>query len=288
MNNLIGFVVLLTGLATGIGLDLEINLPASYQIAIPGETMWFTIEATGSDQDIILTIQIIDLMNRTLLSQEEIILQNESSILVDLTLPENIPEGPYLLTVTAGDASTHTEFKVAEDSPEAISIIESSLFDIFIEIPQKFKNVGSGEELIASVKLINVGSAGRIDVFLDYTILDPEENIIFKRRETVAVETQANFVRTFDIPKDSKAGSYHILAQIVYADGKYAVADEMFEVVDDGITLPSLDVVTIGASTIAILFLFTLLNKRGFRKMRIRMKVARIVKRKQKKIDRIS
>lgn len=108
---------------------------------------------------------------------------------------------------------------------------QNALFDISITIPESYRKVMSGEEILASIHLVNVGGPGRIDVYLDYWITDNEDNIVAKRQETVAVETQANFIRSFILRKDLLPGTYSFYAQISYADGKEAEAHHSFDVI---------------------------------------------------------
>jgi methionine-rich copper-binding protein CopC len=112
------------------------------------------------------------------------------------------------------------------------SIIEkNSLFDILVTIPQDYQTVEAGKELLTSIKLINLGSSGRIDVILNIEIKDSAGNMLLTKKETVAVETQANFVRTFTLPSDAKLGKYSIHVKLIYADGKEAAAESSFEIV---------------------------------------------------------
>ncbi len=67
--------------------------------------------------------------------------------------------------------------------------VEASSFNIQITIPDDYQIMHPGEEMVASIKLVNLGSSGREDVFLDYWITGPEQNVILQRKETVAVET---------------------------------------------------------------------------------------------------
>jgi hypothetical protein len=108
---------------------------------------------------------------------------------------------------------------------------KDSLFDIFASIPKSFEKVEPGKELLTNVKLVNLGSGGRVDVILDYSIKDESNQELLAKKETVAVETQANFVRTFDIPQDAAPGKYKIYVKIIYADGKEAASETSFEIV---------------------------------------------------------
>ena len=112
------------------------------------------------------------------------------------------------------------------------SIIEkNSLFDILVTIPQDYQTVEAGKELLTSIKLINLGSSGRIDVILNFEIKDSAGNLLLTKKETVAVETQANFIRTFTLPSDAKLGKYSVHVTLIYADGKEAAAESSFEIV---------------------------------------------------------
>ena len=136
---------------------------------------------------------------------------------------------------------------------------------------------------MATVKLVNLGSAGRIDVFLDYWITDSEQKIILKNKETVAVETQASFVRTFNIPENTKPGKYSLFAKITYADGKEATADNSFEIIknQDNQIGNRLYYVLAVIVVLVILFYFIFKSRPLFEKLRIRAEVHRIVRKRQ-------
>ena len=165
------------------------------------------------------------------------------------------------------------------------TILEHSLFDITVTIPDDYMNVNAGGELLASVKLINIGSAGRIDVSLNFEIEDPVDNVVLEKRETVAVETQAGFVRTFAISADAKPGTYTLHAKIIYADGKEAGTANTFNVVEAGSgigrNLFAGPYLAYGAITaITALFLFFERKRLLFsvEKVQIKMRVHAIVK----------
>ncbi len=172
----------------------------------------------------------------------------------------------------------------AQETVSKQDVISNSLFDIQVTIPNDFKVIYPGDDLLASVKLVNLGSAGRIDVFLDYWITDAEQNIILKTKETVAVETQAGFVRTFNIPENTKPGKYSLYAKISYADGKEATADSSFEIVEKKIDNKidnRLYYLLIGIIILVILVYIAIKSKTLIKKLKIRAEVYRIVKNRQ-------
>jgi hypothetical protein len=170
----------------------------------------------------------------------------------------------------------------AQAQPSQESIIKNSLFDIIIEIPENYKSIKAGSELLSNIKLVNIGSQGRIDVSLDYEITSPDEKSILKKKETVAVETQANFVRIFDISKDSPPGKYALHVKLTYADGKEASAVHSFEVT----SLKNSRIYYYVLGGIVVLALLSYLSIRAksiIEKAKIRLKVHRIVKERLRK-----
>lgn len=221
--------------------NLEVELPESYAEVPAGENLWFTTKvvnlANQERIDITLTYDILDPTKQMVASKSETMaVETQASFVANINLPKNLKDGLYYLRTTLsspfGESQAETSFNVAEEEPKAWIIIRFSLFDIDVTIPDDYKQVSPGDELLSSIKLINVGSEGRIDVFLDYEIRGPNGEILLKKKETVAVETQANFVRTFDIPDNTPPGQYTLYAKIIYADGKEAIGEELFEIVE--------------------------------------------------------
>jgi len=68
--------------------------------------------------------------------------------------------------------------------------------------------IAPGEFLPISVKLVNFGLQKRVDVIIDYKILDNNNNEVYSENETVAVETTASFVKRIQLPYSIKPGIY--------------------------------------------------------------------------------
>jgi hypothetical protein len=86
-----------------------------------------------------------------------------------------------------------------------------------ISAPEASDNrIAPGEFLPISVKLVNFGSVGRIDVTVDYEIFDGSNKDIYSESETVAVDTTASFVKRIQIPYGIKSGMYNIVATLEY------------------------------------------------------------------------
>ncbi|TSC77727.1 MAG: hypothetical protein G01um101429_995 [Parcubacteria group bacterium Gr01-1014_29] len=91
--------------------------------------------------------------------------------------------------------------------------------------------VAPGELLPVSVKLVNFGGGKRVDVTIDYVILNEKGGIVLTEKETVAVETTAGFIKIIQIPRDVPPGKYTAEARITYQGQKVpAVANYQFTV----------------------------------------------------------
>ena len=158
------------------------------------------------------------------------------------------------------------------------SVEESALFDIFIKIPEEYQEVGLDEDMLFTLKLVNLGSEGRIDVFLEYSIINENDEIVLGKRETVAVETQASFLREFSL-KDIPAGDYTIHVKLVYADGKFADTKHSFRIVRETFSDRIIFYWVLGILLVASIIWFAFGKlKLVVEKLLIKIKVNKIIK----------
>lgn len=139
---------------------------------------------------------------------------------------------------------------------EIIVIMEvesrKALFDIEVEIPERFQRLAPGEDLVVNVRLFEVERVGRVDVRIEYGILDSEGKIISSYEETLAVDQQARFVQSLKVPDDTPEGNYFYYIKVVYG-GQAATASEGFIVF-----FPEGDAQT-NTSFFVIIFIFLLI-----------------------------
>ena len=268
-------------------VEIEVNVPESYHDVMAGENLWFTTKVTGAEDGEYMEIkyEIIDSNEMIKVSKFDFVkIGTHESFTGNINIPIELEEGTYYLKVSAKGSSENTPVKVIKNPGQDENIIENSLFDIVVDIPQGYREVEPGEELLSSIKLINLGSAGRVDVFLDYWIVNSKEDIVLKKTETVAVETQANFVRSFDIPDDLPSGDYKLYAKITYADGRFADGEHSFKIVESGIDVDTeIYYAAISILSLAIVIILLIKSKPLIEKMKIRAKVAKIVKKRREK-----
>src|SRR3989344_3354757 len=76
--------------------------------------------------------------------------------------------------------------------------------------------VAPGELLPVSVKLSNFGGNKRVDVTINYEIINSNGDLIYAISETVAVETTASFTKNIQIPFGAPSGNYVAKTSILY------------------------------------------------------------------------
>lgn len=273
--------------------NLEIDLPESYRTVSPGDEIWFTTKllnlANERRVDVTLTYQILDSSKQIKFSKSETVaVETQASFVGNIKAPESLSTGLHYLRVDlqgpAGSSTSETTFEVTKEKSDQQIVIQFSLFDIVVDIPENYKRVRAGDELLTSISLINVGSGGRIDIFLDYWITDIAGNTVLSEKETVAVETQNNFVRTFDIPDDTEPGDYTFHAKLSYPDlelePEYATGFEVQRSQTRNVTFIIFEGFAFLAA-ISLLYWKKDKIKRKIEKTHVRSRVKEIVKKRQ-------
>ena len=126
---------------------------------------------------------------------------------------------------------------IKESIPVVINVeSEEILFDVKMEIPAKYRGLRVGEELSTQVTLLSMGEPKKVDVFISYMIKDSENRIISKEYETVAVEKELSFVKSFPT-KGLKPGEYVAAVEVDYA-GSIAISGGLFTI-EEYIEMPS-------------------------------------------------
>lgn len=125
-----------------------------------------------------------------------------------------------------------------------------------------------GEDMGAQISVFNLGTAGRVDIQLEYSLIRGQT--ISAAKETLAIETQTTLFRKIKIPEDSTPGTYIFRVNAVY-DNKTAQSESSFHVLSQKSSVEE-HAITSQASLIftgmmiVILILFVLLVKRASRR----------------------
>lgn len=109
------------------------------------------------------------------------------------------------------------------------------LFDVTLTIPDKYRELLSGEEIISQVQIINMKSIGLVDVVIEYTIQDINEKVLYKEIETKSIEHEIDYVKKIEIPKEIPLGTYLLLANVRYNDD-LAISGYPFKILEKPIS----------------------------------------------------
>ncbi len=194
----------------------------------PGSITTRNITITNKlDKKIILNLKTENIENFLFLKENKIELNpyESKTIFFDILVREDVTPDLYVgnLRISYGN-----EKKV-------LFIIEveskGALFDLRVKIPDEYLNMLPGKEVLAEIELFNLGEVKRADVELEYTIEDSQGNKVTKKKETMAIETQASFIRKIKIPTNVKGGKHILYIKVIYNE-KSASATAEFNVIN--------------------------------------------------------
>jgi len=172
-------------------------------------------------------------------------------------------------------------FKADTTEEKVLFVIEveskENLFDVQIEILEESLYVLPGKEVIADVTIINLQKIGAVDVDVEYSIIDNEGNVIVRDKETLTIETKLEFLKSLEIPEETKEGRYLLYVRTVYND-KVASASEWFNVqkkiIAPPIGLPKIDLIYLIIFLLILILIIVIIrsllkrkkgiNKKGF------------------------
>ena len=145
------------------------------------------------------------------------------------------------------------------------------LLDIRAEILKGYEKVLPGEEVFSEMRLFNLGGIKeRKDVLIEYIIKDYENNEIAKETESLAIETQATFVKRINIPKNTMPGNYVLYVRAIY-NGEVASASDNFEIVSSKVTKKEkiyIMTIIILAVILSLIIYYTILHARTHKEKR--------------------
>ena len=141
-----------------------------------------------------------------------------------------------------GSSSGKKVIKPTEPSKEVLKEITEKLpepvhkpgilFDVNVNIPEAYRKVLPGEEVVAEIHAINIKSIGEVTVTVEYAIEDREGNIFFKEVETKVVENEVKYLKHIALPADFPLGTYMFFARVKYGED-IALAGYPFEVIEE-------------------------------------------------------
>ena len=172
------------------------------------------------------------LENRIILRESKFSLASGESktISIDLIARESTKPDLYLGKLIVKGGGETKEILVAIEIQSA-----NALLDVRVEIPEEYLQILPGDEIVAEIKLFNFGIAKKSDINIDYMIKGENGNEIVNQHESLAIETQVNFIKRFAIPENAKPGKYFLYVKETY-NGDVASASHDFEIVQYKVT----------------------------------------------------
>jgi len=207
----------------GIELDKEKISVSLKQGETKKETI--TIKNTGK-QKIKISLQTAEIKDLMKISEESFELNAGDSKTIDLDFiarEDTIPD-LYIGKLIVKTDRTEKEILIAIEVES-----QKPLFDVKVEIPERFLYVLPGEEIMANIKLFRVEGKGKVDVKVEYIIKNEQNEIILSEEETRAVETEMSFVKAFRLPSNIEDGTYIFYVKARY-NGEVASSTAQFSV----------------------------------------------------------
>lgn len=150
--------------------------------------------------------------------------KEEKTIFIDFIAKEDTIPELYLgnLFIESGGIKKRVAITIEIESKEA-------LFDVRLNIPEKYLKVYPGEELNSEIEIFNIVETGKVNVTIEYLIKDEQNREIISEEDTLMVENQISFVKIIKIPENIEPGRYVLYTRVIYNE-KVASASAWFEV----------------------------------------------------------
>ena len=153
-------------------------------------------------------------------------------------------------TTTVETTTTVKEEEEEEEKPT--KEIPKALFDISAELTRELVD----EELVAKITLINFGEPGLVNATVHYVIKDSFGNVVYEETEVVPVETQVEYLKTFDI-SGFKDDEYTLLVDLEYQEQKEPAKSESAFTVDRKVPIET-DMLSILLIVLAAIFVISI------------------------------
>jgi len=129
------------------------------------------------------------------------------------------------------------------------------LFDLKVDIPEKLKEILPGGEISAQITIFNIGDLIGLNTTATYKIIGIEGTAIIEENETLSIETQLSFTKSFVLPSDIKAGTYVFSAEIEYNESATVSSDTFYVVPEIEFPMKRDYIIYIGIALIILIFI---------------------------------
>ncbi len=151
--------------------------------------------------------------------------------------------------------------------------------NIEVEIQSDYKTSSPGDEIWFTVKLMNLADVGRRDVILEYLIYDSNNEKILSKSEAVAIETQASFVNSIQLPQNINEGNYILRVNLISTEKEQISGTEVsFNILKNNQNKFLLGYIITGIILLIIISLIILRGKTIISHYKIKKQIKKIIK----------
>lgn len=165
------------------------------------------------------------------------------------------------------------------------NVLAQNNFNLEVEIADTYKTLSPGENIWFTTKIMNLANKERMDITLEYKIMNSNSTAIATKSETFAVETQASFVGSIKIPSDASKGEYALETVLFVNNAKEAESKDTFNIIKSNKAGSAKTIIILVFFLIVVLIIFLALKSRKIiEKIKIKAKIHKIVIKKQKEL----
>ena len=136
---------------------------------------------------------------------------------------------------------------ITADETQLIPVVfevesEDVFFDINLDIPPQYTEIGPGERLMAQLKIYDLTwggtqeGLGPTNVDIDYYIYNVDGSMINSERETVVINRQNQITKSFNFPLNIKEGDYIFVSTVKYKTS-LGSSSALFSISEGGFSL---------------------------------------------------
>jgi hypothetical protein len=110
----------------------------------------------------------------------------------------------------------------------SLTTSNDALFDVVLNIPEQFKSLLPGNDLLISLSLTEIEKIGPTDVIINYIITSVRDGkVVLLDHESRLVETHDEFLKSLATGNLS-SGKYNLMVEMLYSDTWAASSAEFF------------------------------------------------------------
>jgi uncharacterized membrane protein len=194
-----------------------------------GDSVYFNL-TNKINSELELNLNLTGLDGLSVLFDKSVLLvaRDNKEVKLDFFAPTTIKPGVYVGKLIIDGEGVRKSINLVVEVKE-----RNALFDIKIDLFDKYKAIFAGEKVYSRIDLSNIGLRGQpVDVALRIYILDFDKNVVYEsKEEMIAVSNDMSINRSIIVPFDLISGDYVLLVRISY-ENAVAESFDTFSVIN--------------------------------------------------------